>query len=127
MGQASADQPPLMPLSVLLDVAPGAEAPLPAALAALYGRLALPTDAGRAWVISNFVASIDGVVAFNDPTLPGANEISASNPHDRAVMGLLRAMADAVIVGAGTLRSVPRHLWTAQYIYLAEHQVIRAA
>ena len=117
MGQASADQPPLTPLSVLLDVAPGAEAPLPAALAALYGRLALPTDAGRAWVFSNFVASIDGVVAFNDPTPPGANEISASNPHDRAVMGLLRAMADAVIVGAGTLRSVPRHLWTAQYIY----------
>jgi riboflavin biosynthesis pyrimidine reductase len=33
------------------------------------------------------------------------------------VMGLLRAIADAVIVGAGTLRSVPQHRWTAQYIY----------
>src|SRR3989440_3147651 len=32
-------------------------------------------------------------------------------------MGLLRAIADAVIVGAGTLRSVPQHRWTAQYIY----------
>lgn len=117
MAQLPADQLPLTPLNVLLDVAPGAEAPLPDALAALYGRLALPTDTGRAWVISNFVSSIDGVVAFNDPTPPGANEISGGNPHDRAVMGLLRALADAVIVGAGTLRSVPRHLWTAQYIY----------
>jgi riboflavin biosynthesis pyrimidine reductase len=35
------------------------------------------------------------------------------------VMGLLRSVADAVIVGAGTLRSVPRHLWTAEYIFPA--------
>jgi len=33
------------------------------------------------------------------------------------VMGLLRAIADVVIVGAGTLRSVPHHRWTAQYIF----------
>ena len=32
-------------------------------------------------------------------------------------MGLLRSVADAVIVGAGTLRSVPNHLWTAEHIY----------
>jgi riboflavin biosynthesis pyrimidine reductase len=32
-------------------------------------------------------------------------------------MGLLRAVADAVIVGAGTLRAVsPHHRWTAEYI-----------
>jgi riboflavin biosynthesis pyrimidine reductase len=34
-------------------------------------------------------------------------------------MGILRALADAVIVGAGTLRAVPHHLWTAQHIYPA--------
>jgi riboflavin biosynthesis pyrimidine reductase len=34
------------------------------------------------------------------------------------VMGVLRAVADAVIVGAGTLRAAsPQHLWTAEYIY----------
>ena len=32
-------------------------------------------------------------------------------------MGLLRSVADAVIVGAGTLRSVPNHLWTAEHIF----------
>jgi len=118
--QPETDQAPLAPFDILFDVAQGAEAPLPAALAALYGRMAFPNDAadvGRAWVISNFVASIDGVVAFNDPVPPGVGEISASNAHDRATMGLLRALADAVVVGAGTLRSVPRHLWTPAYIY----------
>lgn len=112
-----AGQPALAPLSVLFDEARGDAAPLPDALAALYGRLSFPSDAGRAWVISNFVASIDGVVAFSDPVPPGMGEISASNPHDRAVMGLLRATADAVVVGAGTLRAVPRHLWTPSYIF----------
>lgn len=110
------DAQALAPLTMLFDTAPGVAAPLPPALAALYGRLAFP-EAGRPWVISNFVSSIDGVVAFSDPVPPGQGEISASNPHDRAVMGLLRAMADAIIIGAGTLRSVPSHLWTAQFIY----------
>ena len=33
-------------------------------------------------------------------------------------MGLLRATADAVVIGAGTLRaSSPDHVWTADYIY----------
>jgi riboflavin biosynthesis pyrimidine reductase len=34
------------------------------------------------------------------------------------VMGLLRATADAVVIGAGTLHATsPDHLWTAGYIY----------
>ena len=45
-------------------------------------------------------------------------EISGFNPHDRMVMGLLRAVADAVVIGAGTLRaSSQEHVWTADYIY----------
>lgn len=123
------DQRALSPLETLFDAAPGDAAPLPPTLATLYGRLAFPA-VGRAWIISNFVASIDGVVAYTDPVPPGQGEISASNPHDRAVMGLLRAVADAVIVGAGTLRSVPRHLWTPPYIYpplAAEYAALRSA
>src|SRR5207237_9441590 len=43
---------------------------------------------------------------------------SGFDKHDTAVMGLLRAIADAVVVGAGTLRSTgPRHIWTAEYIH----------
>ena len=71
----------------------------------------------RPYVISNFVTTLDGVVALNDPAHPSGGDISGSNTHDRMVMGLLRAVADAVIVGAGTLRAVPKHRWTAEYIY----------
>jgi riboflavin biosynthesis pyrimidine reductase len=31
-------------------------------------------------------------------------------------MGLLRAAVDAVVVGAGTLRAVPHHVWTPAYV-----------
>jgi riboflavin biosynthesis pyrimidine reductase len=128
-------QAALEPFDVLFDVAAGVAAPLPPTLATLYGRLAFPTaataaEAGRAWVMSNFVSSIDGVVAYTDPVPRGQGEISASDPHDRAAMGLLRALADAVMVGAGTLRAVPRHLWTPQYIYpplAAEYAALRVA
>jgi riboflavin biosynthesis pyrimidine reductase len=106
----------LSPFEVLLERAEGRAAPLPEPLARLYGRLAFPDVApGGAWVISNFVESIDGVAAFGDPAVDPVprtlSEISASDPHDRALMGLLRAIADAVVVGAGTLQAIPRHLW----------------
>src|SRR5512146_2409766 len=91
------EQAALEPFEALFDTAEGVAAPLPPALAALYGRLAFPDDttadttgAGRAWVISNFVSSIDGVVAYTDPVPPGQGEISGGDPHDRAAMGLLR-------------------------------------
>lgn len=113
-GQSAGDALPS--LDLLFDDASGEAAPLTPALTSLYGPLAFPAS-GRPEVISNFVSSIDGVVAFNDPVPLDVSAISASNPHDRAVMGLLRALADAVVVGSGTLRSVPSHLWTAQYIY----------
>lgn len=59
------------------------------------------------------------MVAQNTPGSMGGGAISGNNEHDRLVMGLLRARADAVVVGAGTLRSVPDHLWTAAYRYPA--------
>jgi riboflavin biosynthesis pyrimidine reductase len=105
------------PLETLFDVQQGANIPLPPALALRYGRLAFPTRAGRPCVIGNFVTTLDGVVSLNVPGQSGGGPISGFNPHDRMLMGLLRAVADAVIVGAGTLRAVSRHLWTAAYIY----------
>ncbi|HWZ87212.1 MAG TPA: dihydrofolate reductase family protein [Polyangiaceae bacterium] len=69
-------------------------------------------------LIANFVASLDGVVA-----VPGSVEsgqiISGRNPADRFVMGLLRACADAVLVGAGTFRKSSGHLWYPERIYPA--------
>jgi len=109
---------PLDPLQSLYDAGRGNALPLSAALAALYGPLALPAPPPeRPYVVANFVASLDGVVALDDAGRTGGGEISGHNVHDRAVMGLLRAAADAVIVGAGTLRADPDHLWTAAHIY----------
>jgi riboflavin biosynthesis pyrimidine reductase len=63
------------------------------------------------------VTTLDGVVSLDASGHMGGTEISGFNHHDRMVMGLLRAVSDAVIVGAGTLRASPDHLWTAEYIH----------
>src|SRR5215472_13893751 len=107
----------LDPLEALYDAPAGLEIALPPQLAEYYGRLEFPAYQDRPHVIANFVTTLDGVVALDAPGHGGGGEISGNSAQDRAVMGILRAVADAVIVGAGTLRSVPRHLWTAEHIY----------
>ena len=107
----------LTPLESLFDMERGQDLPLPSELATLFGRLQFPPHPHRPYIIGNFVTTLDGVVSLGEPGYSGGGEISGSNQHDRMVMGLLRAIADAVIVGAGTLRSVPHHRWTAEYIY----------
>jgi riboflavin biosynthesis pyrimidine reductase len=110
----------LAPLESLYGMDPGENSrdmPLPPELATLYGHLQFPAYAGQPLIIGNFVTTLDGVVALTETVHVGGGDISGFNQHDRMVMGLLRAVADVVVVGAGTLRSVPRHRWTAQYIY----------
>ncbi len=107
----------LDPLESLYDAAAGRDLPLPPDLAALYGPLRFPLRPGKPHVIGNFVTTLDGVAALSVPGHMGGGAISGHDRHDRAVMGLLRAVADAVIVGAGTLRASPGHLWTAEVIY----------
>lgn len=87
---------------------------LPADLKHLYGRLGFHTPV----VYSNFVSSIDGVVTLGSKPSAGS-VISGKYAADRFLMGLLRACADAVMVGAGTLRATPGHLWTPAHVYPA--------
>lgn len=107
----------LAPLESLFDMARGRDLPLTPDLSCLYGRLAFPPHPERTHVIGNFVTTLDGVVSLNEPGHASGGDISGFNQQDRMVMGLLRAIADVVIVGAGTLRAEPNHRWTAQYIY----------
>ena len=107
----------LAPLETLYESTDGDDVPLPSVLKTFYGRFGFPKHRGRTYVISNFVTTLDGVVSLNAPGHSAGGDISGFNEQDRIVMGLLRAIADTVIVGAGTLRSVPDHLWTADYIY----------
>jgi len=120
----------LMPLEGLYEATQGAVLPLPPELEALYGPFRLTSRPERPLVLGNFVTTLDGVVALDRSGRGGGSLISGSNEHDRLLMGLLRAVADAVVVGAGTLRSVPRHLWTPEYIYppfAAAYRQLRAA
>jgi riboflavin biosynthesis pyrimidine reductase len=107
----------------------GVTFPLPVELSNLYGPLQFPLHAerGRPYVVANFVSSVDGIVSLDIPGHSAGGEISGFNAHDRMLMGILRAAADAVIVGAGTLRAVsPDHIWTAAYIYPAFAEAYQA-
>ena|SRR5664279_484404 len=96
------------------------ESALPQELRELYdGDLHLHTPgAAGPFVIANFVSTLDGVVSYEMKGKSGGSTISGSDPADRFIMGLLRASADAVIVGAGTLLDVSAEsLWTPEYVY----------
>ena len=95
---------------------------LPKDLETLYGGdLHIPATAGaRPYVVGNFVSTLDGVVSFAVPGKAGGGDISGFNSPDRFIMGLLRASADAVMVGAATLGEVSQsHLFVGESIYRA--------
>ena len=91
---------------------------VPAALTATYG--------GDFWLsrpelCANFVSSVDGVVA-----LTGGGEsrriVSGGNEADRFIMGLLRATADAVLIGAGTFRKADGDWWYPETVHPAARE-----
>jgi len=97
-----------------------AESALPQELRELYdGDLHFrAAGAARPFVIANFVSTLDGVVSYKIEGKSGGSTISGSNPADKFIMGLLRASADAVMVGAGTLHDVSADsLWTPESAY----------
>jgi riboflavin biosynthesis pyrimidine reductase len=104
-------------LETLLATKRGGALPLPPALARLYGELRMPAPRSRPLVYSNFVTTLDGVVSLNIKGHASGGDISGFSAQDRMVMGLLRAVADVVIIGSGTLQVDRRHVWTAEAIF----------
>jgi len=104
-------------LETLVETKRGTLLPLPPKLARLYGCLRLPLPRSRPHVFSNFVSTLDGVVSLNVKGHASGGDISGFSAQDRMVMGVLRAIADVVIIGSGTLGADPRHLWTAEAIF----------
>jgi len=103
----------LIPLDLLFEKKGLPSYTLPKSLEQLYGGT-LGFEAPRLY--ANFVSSLDGVVAL-EAEKHSSQMISGRSEADRFVMGLLRACADAVLIGAGTLRAAPGSLWTPASIY----------
>jgi riboflavin biosynthesis pyrimidine reductase len=86
---------------------------LPGGLRELYGG-GLGFD--EPCVFANFVETLDGVVAI--PAVERSNALVAdSNDDDKFLMGLLRASADVVLIGSGTLLASPRGRWRPDGVY----------
>jgi riboflavin biosynthesis pyrimidine reductase len=91
---------------------------MPRQLADRYaGSLLIPLREDRPTVVANFVSTLDGIVALGTGDLSGGGVISGFHEPDRFVMALLRALADVVVVGAGTLRGSKDHLWTPDHVH----------
>jgi riboflavin biosynthesis pyrimidine reductase len=103
------------PLRALDERAGLPQLELPAELRRLYGG-GIGFDGPR--VYANFVETIDGVVAM--PSIERSNAIvSDESEADRFVMGLLRALADAVVVGSGTILAAATGTWRADKVFPA--------
>src|SRR5215469_15816138 len=75
-------------------------------------------SAERPFVIGNFVSTLDGIVSYEINGQAGGSTISGADPADRFIMGLLRASADAIMLGARTVHDVSREsLWIPEYTY----------
>ncbi len=91
MTDPDAGQAAATPLTLLGSVREVSDGELPR----LYD---YPPDRPGVWVRANFIASLDGGATV------GGTTGGLGGPGDRAVFNLLRALADVIVVGAGTVR-----------------------
>jgi riboflavin biosynthesis pyrimidine reductase len=120
----------IAPFTLLFEEEINSGAGLPVELRSIYNgdwRLpAIPTHRPAVW--TNFVVSHDGRIAFNQPGWNGGNAISRHNRHDHWLMELVRARADAILVGNGTLRVARRHHWVPGEVFASpSFAALRAA
>jgi riboflavin biosynthesis pyrimidine reductase len=108
------------PIITLYEREAASAATLPAELAEAYGGGLLVPEGhpdGRPYVLVNFVETLDGVVSYELAGQSGGGPISGESEGDHAVMGILRAMADAVIFGSGSLSGDSGHVRTPAFVY----------
>jgi len=110
---------PGAPFDSLIDAPPEPGDALPPEFEAIYGGTwnIPPAREDRPYVYINFATSRDGRVSFSVPGHAGGGDVTGFNAHDRWLMGLLRARADAILMGDNTLRTEPQHLWTPGHIF----------
>lgn len=111
---------------VLLDREDAAGVGLPEPFRTVYGSDWRIPDTGESYVCVNFCAARDGRVSFSEPCHLGGGDVSGFDERDRWLMGMLRARADAVMVGDGTMKAEPEHVWTPAGIYPSDAEAFAA-
>jgi len=112
-------QGPGSPFQLLFDDESAADGriSLPDAFRQIYGSdWQIPTVEGRPYTFSNFAQSRDGRISFAERGIASGGEVTGFNVHDRWLMGLLRARADAIIVGDVTVVAEPELMFCAESI-----------
>lgn len=100
-------------IEILWEEAGLPEQDLPGALRALYGGA---FGLREQVLYTNFVETLDGIVAL--PSIEKSNALVADGSEDdKFVMGLLRAAADCILIGAGTMLASPKGLWRPGGVY----------
>lgn len=107
---------PGSPFTTLFDEQEAGPPSLPEPLRAIYGDWQIPDVGARPYVYTNFATARDGRVSYNEPGISSGGDVTWFNAHDRWLMGLLRARADAVMSGDSTVKIEPDHHWTAEFI-----------
>jgi riboflavin biosynthesis pyrimidine reductase len=101
------------PFTVLAEAEDLPQWDVPDLLGTLYGG-SLGLD--EPCVVANFVESLDGVVSV--PRLERSHAVIGDESEaDRFVLALVRACADAVVVGPGTLLASPQGTWRIDRAY----------
>lgn len=116
----------LQPFKTLLEYEEGKKIFLTEYLTNIYGDLFLPYDGTKTYVVANFVSSIDGSISLETKGPATVSQISDKNPNDRFLMGLLRALADMIVVAEGTFSASNPLTYDAIYPpYITEYHVLR--
>lgn len=108
---------PAESIQVLFDEDAADGAALPEAFSRVYGQWHLPAGIdGRPYTAINFVVSRDGRISYAEPGDVGGASVNGGCGADVWLMGLLRARCDAVLIGDGTVRAEPEHVWTPSHL-----------
>jgi riboflavin biosynthesis pyrimidine reductase len=106
-------------MHTLYERVPAPASTLPPELAAAYdGGLVVPDGqpGERPYVLVNFIETLDGVISYTQPGEPYQGTVGGKSDIDHMVMGILRARADAVIFGSGSLREDKGHIHTPAFV-----------
>lgn len=110
---------PALPFDTLVEAPVEAGAPLPEPFASIFGPWTMPVSDDAVYVYSNFIVSRDGRISFSEPGYYSPVSLAVGNDNDPWLMGLLRARADACLIGDSSVRLEPDHVWAPEFIFPA--------